>query len=468
MIAAGATLTLDVEKATAGGRMLARHQGQVVLVWGAIPGERVDARVERTGKGVAYAETIAVRTPSPDRRAETVDWRCGGNVLAHVDYARQLRLKGEIIQDAFARIGRMPLAKPPLVTPSREDGYRMRARLHAHNGRLGFYREGSHDVCGAAGTRQLLSSTNAWIERAEAIIEREARAQLIAIEIAENIAGDERACHLELHEGTDASRYAPLADGLVGLSARYADHAETVMLSGTPVIHDLVEVRHGDARTSLRTAPACARILSGQSLSHHDTGSRGRRRCAARSRNRSLRRGRAAGLSLAATRSEPVTLVEGDAISAPISSSTRLRFRDRFVSSGGASRRFLRTSTRAPPPPSCSTRHAPDYRKTRWPASDERAHDRSCTCRATSRRSRAMHAGCSTQATRSTVWPRSTCFRIRHTLKWLPCSLVRRGRLQAARREKCRGGSCPRFHQLFRIRLCGSSVPWIWRLCARR
>jgi 23S rRNA (uracil1939-C5)-methyltransferase len=315
MIAAGATLTLDVEKATAGGRMLARHQGQVVLVWGAIPGERVDARVERTGKGVAYAETIAVRTPSPDRRAETVDWRCGGNVLAHVDYARQLRLKGEIIQDAFARIGRMPLAQPPLVTASREDGYRMRARLHAHNGRLGFYREGSHDVCGAAGTGQLLSSTNAWIERAEAIIEREARGQLIAIEIAENIAGDERACHLELHEGADASRYAPLADGLVGLSARYADHAETVMLSGTPVIHDLVEVRHGDARTSLRLRRHVRAFFQGNrylvtTLVHEVVADVPRGPVIDLYAGGGL-----LGLSLASTRSEPVTLVEGDAIS---------------------------------------------------------------------------------------------------------------------------------------------------------
>ena len=40
MIEKGATVTLDVEKPAAGGRMIARHDGQVVLVWGAIPGER--------------------------------------------------------------------------------------------------------------------------------------------------------------------------------------------------------------------------------------------------------------------------------------------------------------------------------------------------------------------------------------------------------------------------------------------
>ena len=52
MIQTGSILTLDIEKPAAGGRMLARHQGQVVLVWGAIPGERVTARVDRTTKGV--------------------------------------------------------------------------------------------------------------------------------------------------------------------------------------------------------------------------------------------------------------------------------------------------------------------------------------------------------------------------------------------------------------------------------
>ena len=46
---ADSLLTLDIEKPAAGGRMLARLNGQIVLVWGAIPGERVRARVERFG-----------------------------------------------------------------------------------------------------------------------------------------------------------------------------------------------------------------------------------------------------------------------------------------------------------------------------------------------------------------------------------------------------------------------------------
>ncbi len=69
MIQTGSILTLDIEKPAAGGRMLARHHGQVVLVWGAIPGERVTARVDRTTKSVAFASTVDVLSPSPDRRA---------------------------------------------------------------------------------------------------------------------------------------------------------------------------------------------------------------------------------------------------------------------------------------------------------------------------------------------------------------------------------------------------------------
>jgi 23S rRNA (uracil1939-C5)-methyltransferase len=212
MIAPGSDLTLDVEKPAAGGRMLARHEGLVVLVWGAIPGERVRARVERAGKGVVYAATLEVLSASPDRRDAAADWRCGGNVFAHVAYPRQLTLKGEIIRDAFGRIGRVPLTAAPAVVASPEQGYRMRARLHARNGRLGFYREGTHELCDATATGQLLPATNAWIRRAEELLRHE-RA-LIGVELTENVAADQRAHHLELQEGADASRLAAISGEL--------------------------------------------------------------------------------------------------------------------------------------------------------------------------------------------------------------------------------------------------------------
>ena len=112
----GSEITVEIEKPVAGGRMLARHDGQVVLVWGAIPGERVRVRVQRSAKSVLYASTTDVVVASPDRRDAGPDWQCGGNVFAHIAYGRQCALKGDIIRDALERIGRVsPLARPEVL-----------------------------------------------------------------------------------------------------------------------------------------------------------------------------------------------------------------------------------------------------------------------------------------------------------------------------------------------------------------
>jgi 23S rRNA (uracil1939-C5)-methyltransferase len=242
MIEPGRRIIVDVEKPAAGGRMLARHEGQVVLVWGAIPGERVTIQVERVAKGVVYGETTNVLAPSPDRRSATDDWRCGGNVLSHVSYPRQLQLKAEIVRDAFTRIGHLPLAELPVVIGSPEEGYRMRARLHAQGGRLGFFREGTHQLCNVAVTRQLLPSTQEWIASAEAAMARDGLTGLAGVEIAENIAGDQRVGHLELHAGVDPARFTVLADALSGLSAERTDRPGTTVLAGAPSVTDTLHV----------------------------------------------------------------------------------------------------------------------------------------------------------------------------------------------------------------------------------
>src|ERR1044072_1469500 len=100
--------------------MLARHEGQVVFVAGAIPGERVRARVERLSKQLAFAETLEVLDASPDRRPSGVDWACAGSIYAHIAYPRQLSLKSELVGDAFGRIGKISLAVPTPVTGSKE------------------------------------------------------------------------------------------------------------------------------------------------------------------------------------------------------------------------------------------------------------------------------------------------------------------------------------------------------------
>lgn len=250
----GSEITIEVEKPVAGGRMLARHEGQVVLVWGAIPGERIRAQVERVGRGVLYAEASEVLAPSADRRDAGPDWRCGGNVFAHIAYERQLRLKAEIIRETLGRIGHVPVAALPDVVASPERGYRMRARLHAQSSQLGFFREDTHQLCDVASTGQLLPETVEWITAAEGVLTRDRLEGLAAIEIAENIPGRERACHLELHAGVDAAPFVSLAEAgpLTGLSAERADRMGVERLAGIPSVSDVLQVRPGDPSSALR------------------------------------------------------------------------------------------------------------------------------------------------------------------------------------------------------------------------
>src|SRR5947208_9115368 len=151
----GQQVELTIEKPVPGGRMIARHLGQVVLVRGAIPGERVKAWIERAEKRLAYAETREVVEASPDRRRDAADPLCGGALYSHIRYERQLAIKSDVLRDAFARLGKHPLDGAIAVAGSPETAYRMRARFHVRGARIGFYRENTHQLCDAALTRQL-------------------------------------------------------------------------------------------------------------------------------------------------------------------------------------------------------------------------------------------------------------------------------------------------------------------------
>lgn len=238
-LAKGSLVQLAVEKPASGGRMIARHEGQVVLVAGAIPGERVSALVERVEKRLAFATVQDVLEPSTDRRMLRFDPACGGCLYAHIGYDRQLALKSEVVADAFTRLGRIPLRASVPIAQSPERGYRMRARLHAHGGRAGFYLEGTHRLCEAAPTGQLLDASIDAVHAALAALGGLAN-DVVSIEVAENVAADERALHMELRTAEPLPP-APLAAaveaaGLTGCSSRSA--TGVFARAGDPVVSD--------------------------------------------------------------------------------------------------------------------------------------------------------------------------------------------------------------------------------------
>ena len=229
MLHEGQQVELTIEKPASGGRMIARHLGQVVLVRGAIPGERVTAWIERAEKQVAYAVTRDVLEASPDRVGRAADPLCGGLLYAHIAYERQRALKADVIRDAFARIGRHPIE-----SPVRRPGLPHRRLPDAG------------PTPRRRGTRRLLSRGNpsavrrrrppaavGWPPRGRRIARTQPRSRgtrrVSSISISENIRGDQRAAHLELTGAAPgcrprrwiATRGATAA--LTGVSAQGAD-----------------------------------------------------------------------------------------------------------------------------------------------------------------------------------------------------------------------------------------------------
>jgi 23S rRNA (uracil1939-C5)-methyltransferase len=136
----------------AGGDAIARDaDGRVVFVTGALPGERVRARVTASKKDFAKAVVVDVLSPSPDRVAPpcpALAAGCGGCGWQHVSVDAQRRLKRSIVVDALRRLGRVADAEDvvdddTVALPA--DGYRTTVRLAVDtDGRLAYRRPGSH------------------------------------------------------------------------------------------------------------------------------------------------------------------------------------------------------------------------------------------------------------------------------------------------------------------------------------
>src|SRR5262245_57070406 len=234
-------LELSIERPVAGGRMLARHEGRVVLVSGGVPGERVRARVERVRRQTTWATVVDVIEPSPDRREPPCDPACGGSAYAYLAYPRQLQCKAEIVADAFRRIGKISLEAPVEVAASPEQGYRLRGRLHVRQRQAGFFREGTHVLCDPRPTGQLLPETMTAIDGLLSALANRL-ADVDEFIVAENVPATERVVHVVPKNGVrldDLLGHLRCPDGITGITTIV--RGQMLILDGAAVVTDTSE-----------------------------------------------------------------------------------------------------------------------------------------------------------------------------------------------------------------------------------
>jgi tRNA/tmRNA/rRNA uracil-C5-methylase (TrmA/RlmC/RlmD family) len=149
-------LELQVDAVAHGGHCVARHDGRVVFVRHALPGERVRAVVdEDAGGGFCRADAVAVLAASPDRVAAPCTWAraggCGGCDLQHVAPPAQRGWKAQVLAEQLTRLAGVHRDVEVEELPGGPLGWRTRVRLAVDDeGRAGLRAHRSHDVLAVA------------------------------------------------------------------------------------------------------------------------------------------------------------------------------------------------------------------------------------------------------------------------------------------------------------------------------
>ncbi|MGH3319218.1 MAG: class I SAM-dependent RNA methyltransferase [Streptosporangiaceae bacterium] len=149
----GTTLDLSVGPPTHGGSCVARHEGQVVFVRHALPGERVRAVVTEQRRHHLRADAVEVLVPSPQRVDPPCPYagpgRCGGCDWQHARLPAQRELKAAVVEEQLRRLAGIEHAVVVDPVPGDREGLAWRTRVRFSvrgDGVVGLRRHRSHDV----------------------------------------------------------------------------------------------------------------------------------------------------------------------------------------------------------------------------------------------------------------------------------------------------------------------------------
>ncbi|MFC7381324.1 class I SAM-dependent RNA methyltransferase [Sphaerisporangium rhizosphaerae] len=149
----GVPIELNVERVANGGWCVARHEGRVVFVRHALPGERVLAEVTEETTRFLRADAVEILQASPDRVTPPCPFagpgRCGGCDWQHATLEAQRRLKGEVVAEQLQRLAGIDMKVDVEEVPGAVRGLGWRTRVQfavTPDGVPGLRRHRSHEI----------------------------------------------------------------------------------------------------------------------------------------------------------------------------------------------------------------------------------------------------------------------------------------------------------------------------------
>jgi len=147
---------VEVGPVAHGGHCVARHEGRVIFVRHALPGERVMLQVTDDSHHRFWrADAVEILTASPDRVEPPCPIArpglCGGCDFQHVDLPAQRRLKASVVAEQLRRLAGIEWTGEvtAVTTPDTADGLHWRTRMRYvtdEAGRVGLRAHRSHRV----------------------------------------------------------------------------------------------------------------------------------------------------------------------------------------------------------------------------------------------------------------------------------------------------------------------------------
>ncbi len=146
----GDLIEVSIEKVAHGGHFIARHEGAVIFVRHAIPGEQCTIEITSTGSSFNRADVVTISQPSEFRVVAPCQFShrngCGGCDFQHITPAYQRKLKSDVIAEQFSRIAKMDI-QVEVEEVGAPIGWRTRAIATTNrNGKLGFFKSRSHSI----------------------------------------------------------------------------------------------------------------------------------------------------------------------------------------------------------------------------------------------------------------------------------------------------------------------------------